>query len=644
MTPKQTAEKILAAALADMGAQHREGQDRMCRSIATAIEERRHLIVQAGTGTGKSLGYLAPLVADARQGRRAIISTATIALQRQLMDKDIPVILRAAASNGGSAPAVALLKGWSNYVCVRRLGAGEESEDDTLFAAAEQAEPATSPLGREILAIREWAAQSLDGDRDNLPSDVSDRAWAHASISARECPGDSCPFAAECFPRRARKRAQEADIVVTNHALLGVDAMGTSRILGSYDTVVVDEAHELADRVRQAVTASVWGAHVSALAVRVRQATKQPVDDLAEAGDALAQALDRAPVGLLETLPSDVATSLSAIAHACARLISDIPQGKEASDGDRVSRTQLGELVAAIDATLNAGSVGQAVWISEGADDRRYLNAAPIDIGGHLANGLLPERSAIFTSATLALGGSFQPVAAQLGLPLADAGWDGIDVGSPFSYAKQGISYVAAHLPVPTRSGLSAEAAEELLALATASGGGMLGLFSSRRAVSEAAEALRESGLTVLVQGEGPLPALVERFRQERDSCLLGTLSLWQGVDVPGPSCRLVVIDRVPFPRPDDPLIEARCQAAKARNANPFMEVSLTHAALRLAQGAGRLIRSHDDHGVVAILDSRVETKRYGGFLQRTLPPMWPTRDRQVVLAALKRLSIGLTS
>ena len=256
-----------------------------------------------------------------------------------------------------------------------------------------------------------------------------------------------------------------------------------------------------------------------------------------------------------------------------------------------------------------------------------------------MADRLLADRAAVLTSATLALGGSFEPMARALGLTLTADQWDGVDVGTPFDYARQGILYTPTHLPRPGR-GISEAALDEVLALTEASGGGMLGLFSSRRAAEEAAEVLRgATGLTVYAQGEDQLPSLVEAFAADENACLVGTLSLWQGVDVPGRTCRLVVIDRIPFPRPDDPVAQARSEAVAAAGGNGFMSVSATHAALLLAQGAGRLIRRADDRGVVAVLDPRLRTARYGAFLARSMPALWPTRERDVVLGALARLA-----
>jgi ATP-dependent DNA helicase DinG len=302
-------------------------------------------------------------------------------------------------------------------------------------------------------------------------------------------------------------------------------------------------------------------------------------------------------------------------------------------------------------------------WVekSDLGNGRRALVVAPLSVAGTLATNLYDERTVVATSATLTLGGRFDTVARSLGLPApapvpagrpgagltADAppvsgdGWTSLDVGSPFDYPRQGILYVAAHLPRPAASGLPDAAGEELLKLIEALGGRTLGLFSSRRAATQAAELLRaRTTLPVLLQGEESLPILVRKFREQRESCLFGVMSLWQGVDVPGDACQLVVIDRLPFPRPDEPLAAARAAAVDATGGSGFASVSVPIAAIRLAQGVGRLIRSTGDKGVVAVLDSRLETARgYGAFLRKSLPPFWYTTRPEVAVGALQRLA-----
>ena len=344
--------------------------------------------------------------------------------------------------------------------------------------------------------------------------------------------------------------------------------------------------------------------------------------------------------------PSSVSAICAAAAFGAQESVVEtagLGHGPVDAGGAALARTAVSDLVDVVE-RMTSDSVAQhrdVAWVERprmGTEPPR-LTLAPIDVAGPVADALFDERVAVLTSATLALGGGFEPMARDLGLTLAEAPWEGVDVGTPFDYARQGILYTPVHLPRPGR-GISEAALDEVLALTEASRGGMLGLFSSRRAAEEAAGVLRgATDLTVYAQGEDQLPALVEAFAADEDSCLVGTLSLWQGVDVPGRTCRLVIIDRIPFPRPDDPVAQARSEAVATAGGNGFMSVAATHAALLLAQGAGRLIRRAEDRGVVAVLDPRLRTARYGAFLARSMPPLWPTRDRDVVLGALGRLA-----
>jgi ATP-dependent DNA helicase DinG len=290
---------------------------------------------------------------------------------------------------------------------------------------------------------------------------------------------------------------------------------------------------------------------------------------------------------------------------------------------------------------LAAHSPYDVTWVTHDMRRGASIKVAPLAVGGLLREALFGNRTVVMTSATLELGGSFDAVARQVGLTGDDAPeWLGLDVGSPFDYATQGILYVARKLPPPGRDGASPASMDELAALVTAAGGRTLGLFSSMRAAQAAADEMRSRlDLPVLCQGEDRTAALVQEFAADPATCLFGTLSLWQGVDVPGESCQLVVIDRIPFPRPDDPLMSARAQAVSDAGGNGFMAVSAAHAALMLAQGSGRLIRRAADRGVVAVLDSRLATARYGEFLRSSLPPFWFTTDHDVAVGALRRLS-----
>ena len=649
---EERALEALDGAVGRLGGGPRRGQREMTRRVARAIASGTHLLAQAGTGTGKSLAYLVPAMIHAvDDGERAVVSTATLALQRQILTRDAPLAADAVEALTGRRPVVALLKGWQNYLCRHRVAGGYPDDDDALFAASD-AVPRTGAagLGEQVVRLREWAGRTATGDRDDLVPGVSDRAWAQASVSRAECLGPACPFHDDCFPASAREAAARADVVVTNHAMLGVVVAGNPGVLPEHDLLVVDEAHALADRVRSQGAASLSAAAVARVAATARKHASAVVSDLEAAGQGLQAALAALPDGRLSAGPPPaLAEALAALDGAARGVLTGVRQAAGAKGGGAdaggaaLARTAVSDLVDVVE-RMTSDSVAQhrdVAWVERprmGTEPPR-LTLAPIDVAGPVADALFDERVAVLTSATLALGGGFEPMARDLGLTLAEAPWEGVDVGTPFDYARQGILYTPVHLPRPGR-GISEAALDEVLALTEASRGGMLGLFSSRRAAEEAAGVLRgATDLTVYAQGEDQLPALVEAFAADEDSCLVGTLSLWQGVDVPGRTCRLVIIDRIPFPRPDDPVAQARSEAVAAAGGNGFMSVAATHAALLLAQGAGRLIRRAEDRGVVAVLDPRLRTARYGSFLARSMPPLWPTRDRDVVLGALGRLA-----
>ena len=653
----------LDAAVRSLGGSPRQGQTTMAQEVAQSLADGTHLLVQAGTGTGKSLGYLVPAMVHAVQaGHRVVVSTATLALQRQILTKDAPLAADAVEQVTGTRPEVALLKGWQNYLCRHRLDGGypQDEDESALFGVGDAiAQPAAGhgsdvSLGEQVVRLRQWAARTDTGDRDDLVPGVSQRAWAQVSVSRAECLGQSCPLKSECFPELARAAASRADLVVTNHAMLGVVVAGNPGVLPDHRVLIVDEAHELADRIRSQGTIALSAAAVARTAATARKHASVLVSELESAGQTLQLALAELPDGRLEaTLPTALHDALVLLAGAARQVASDVrdqartlgrDRSSEAAGGLAVARTAVGDLVDALD-RMTSDSVAQGrdvAWIERprmGAEPPRLL-LAPIEVAGSVAGHLLDGRAGVMTSATLALGDSFEPMARSLGLTLAEQPWRGLDVGSPFDYPHQGILYVAAHLPRPG-AGISEAALDEMLALVEASEGGMLGLFSSRRAAQEAAEVLRgATDLPVYAQGDDQLPTLVRAFAGDEAACLVGTLSLWQGVDVPGRTCRLVVIDRIPFPRPDDPVAQARTDAVVAAGGNGFMSVSATHAALLLAQGAGRLIRRSQDRGVVAVLDSRLRTARYGGFVTRSMPALWPTTKPDVVRAALRRLAI----
>ncbi|GAA3888362.1 ATP-dependent DNA helicase [Saccharothrix violaceirubra] len=658
---------LLAVAVEAVGGAERTGQVEMARAVERAIHTGEHLAVQAGTGTGKSLAYLVPALRHAiAEESTVVISTATIALQRQLVDRDLPRLAKALKQVLGREPRFAILKGRRNYLCMHRLhsGAPEEPEEAGLFDPF-----AVSRMGREVKRLHEWSSDTETGDRDELVPGVTEQAWKQVSVTARECLGVAkCPIGVDCFAERARAEAGRADVVVTNHAMLAVDALEGYQVLPDHDVVVIDEAHDLVDRITSVATEELSGTLVSTAARRCGRLIDQDVADrLAEAGDGLAMLLEDMPAGRLDALPKALAGALAATrdaAHACISSLG--PERKEDVDGAtsrKLARSLLDDVHDCAVRMLEAFDEDHdVVWVSGDFADRGRapsLRVAPLGVGGLLGERLFGKRTTILTSATLTLGGTFDTLARQWGLPatstavatqgmatakeapsdLTPVRWTGLDVGSPFEHGSSGILYVARHLPAPGRDGLPPAYLDELEGLVNAAGGRTLGLFSSMRAAKAAAEALRSRlEYPVLCQGDDSTGQLVKRFAEDTRTCLFGTLSLWQGVDVPGPALQLVVMDRIPFPRPDDPLASARQKAVESRGGNGFLTVAATHAALLLAQGAGRLLRSMSDKGVVAILDPRLATARYGGFLRASLPPFWTTYDPEIVRAALKRL------
>jgi ATP-dependent DNA helicase DinG len=653
--------ELLAVAVSGIGGTERPGQSLMAQSVWASMKSRTHLAVQAGTGTGKSLAYLVPafqLAAD-RCGP-VIVSTATIALQRQLVDRDLPRLSETLREPLGHAPSFAIFKGRGNYICKHKLK--NAPEDDAEAALISRANATGGTLGAHVKRLHEWAEQTATGDRDELVPGVPDTAWRQASVNARECIGaGKCGFGSKCFSEKARKSAADADIVVTNHALLAIDALGEG-ILPEHTVVIVDEAHELVDRVTSVASGEL---SVIGVEIAVRRAGKLAPDAdvarLTDAGAALGPLLAPMPANRLDVLDSVLSDALGGLRDAaagCALAARKQAEAEGGLDATRQAAVQLA-LVALDDIAATADRIvtsfeldveerEEVVWIDRAEDNApggvagaSALRVAPLEVAEELAQHLFGERTVILTSATLTLGGSFVPLAKRWGLDVDSQGheWDGIDVGSPFAHGKSGILYVAKHLPPPGRDKLADDYLQELWELIQAAGGRTLGLFSSMRAARQATTALRDSlKFPLLCQGDDSTGQLVKQFAEDEPTCLFGTLSLWQGVDVPGPSLRLVVIDRIPFPRPDDPLSSARTRAAEARGGNGFMEVSAAHAALLLAQGAGRLLRSMDDRGVVAVLDPRLVTKRYGDFLRASLPPFWQTTDPEVVRSALRRL------
>lgn len=666
-------EELLATAVSGFGGADRPGQRRMANAVESALGSGRHLAVQAGTGTGKSLAYLVPAFRHAQETDTCVIvSTATLALQRQLIERDLPRLADALEPVMERRPTFAIMKGRSNYLCMNKIAQAqlepelEAAAEDAAAASGHTAEQAASEtparsgnpqpitwLGKQIATLHNWAQETETGDRDDLDTSVSDAAWRHVSVSSQECLGASrCPHGVECFAELARQEAREVDVVVTNHAMLAIDAISEIDTLPEHDCVIIDEAHELDARITSATTAELSPRSLTLAANRAGPLGAEGKDsrlkDLAEQWRITTEDL---PDGRWTELDQAADSELSAIAELLSSLratLKDAPEGEATNEPETAAeRNNLRNHLATLEETVHRiqevfdtddpAAQDDVVWLDRNERYGDTLQVAPLSVADLLRDRLFGENTVVLTSATLTLGGRFDAMGAQWGLPKGK--WDSLDAGTPFNPAKSGILYAPKHLPQPGRDGLAPETLEEMRELIMAAGGRTLGLFSSKRAAVQAADELRPKlPFPVYVQGEDSIGALVEKFAAKEHSVLFGTLTLWQGVDVPGKACSLVLMDRIPFPRPDNPLLQARSEAAQAAGRNGFMEVSATHAALLMAQGAGRLLRSVTDRGVVAVLDNRVVTKRYGQFLLSSLPPFWRTQDKNTVLGALKRL------
>ena len=658
----------LDAAVDAIGGSPRDGQIEMAEAVANALSDRHHLLVQAGTGTGKSLAYLVPALVH---GKKVLVATATLALQRQLVERDLPKIKAALDKELKRDISFAIYKGVGNYICLQKMN--NAPNDPEAQAVLE-----VSSLEADAKRLRAWAqSANATGDRDDAP-DVDRRVWSANSVSGRECMGaDECPSGSKCFAALAKAKAQTADIVVTNHTLLAIEIVDSHPILPERDAIVLDEAHEFMDRTTQAVTEEITAARLSRAANMARKHMPGKAGDaLFKASEKFAKALgeyaddikaDPTRAGRLDKLPTQLEAPLRAVKEAVAAVTALISADSQIIDPNSMAerarvKGALNEITQTATKLLKPGHT-HVLWF-EPTYSTLYL--APLAVSDVLRGNLLTQTPVIATSATLTVGKSFDAIAKNIGFVIGgkneaedDAEEDEenlkkngsmdpanlqiLDVGSPFDFANQGMLYLPKDLPEPGRDGPSKEALTELGELIQAAGGRTLALFSSWRGVEAADEHLRdvlaELKLPIITQRRGDsVGPLVDKFAKDEKSILLGTISLWQGIDVPGPACTLVAIDRIPFPRPDEPVLSARAAEADAAGGSGFMQISLPRAALLLAQGTGRLIRSLDDRGVVAILDSRIVNKRYGSILLNSMPPFWRTSDGAVIKEALRRL------
>jgi len=646
------------------GGEDRPGQAAMAQAVWRAIDEGRHLVVQAGTGTGKSLAYLLPAVLS---GRRVVVATATKALQDQLATKDLPFL---AAQLGDARPfTFSVVKGRSNYVCRQRVlevgGVPEPGEDPVVGIQLFDADAGDGEsvdvgrLGGQLRRLIAWAATSSTGDQAELDFEPHRRAWAALSVSARECPGAyRCPSGGVCFAEQARERAAAADVVVVNTHLYATHVASDGAVLPEHDVVVLDEAHAVEDVMTAALGVEITAGRLRGVAQASRglvdEADARAPDDVADAADRLEEALG--PLSGRRVLtagaggsrgagggPGEAGGGLDGVLElARGRLVAltgALRRADSASDDAAADdRARRGRALLAVgnleDDLATVATLGEdrVAWVeAPGAGGRALvLRVAPVAVGPLLAQRLWPTLTAVLTSATVP-----PQVEDSLGLP--PSGTDHLDVGSPFPYRTCALLYCAAHLPDPRQPDAARAVHDELHQLITAAGGRTLALFTSWRSMHAAADVLRRSlPFRVLAQGDLPKAKLLDAFATEDSACLFATMSFWQGVDVPGPSLSLVALDRLPFPRPDDPLLQARRDRAGEA---AFRTVDLPRAATLLAQGAGRLVRSSTDTGVVAVLDSRLARAGYRRALLATMPPMRRTTDREEVLAFLRAIA-----
>lgn len=651
--------QALSVAVAAIGGSERAGQVEMAEAVANALSDRHHLMVQAGTGTGKSLAYLVPALVH---GKRVLVATATLALQRQLVERDLPKIVPALEKLLGREITYGIYKGVGNYLCLQKMNAEDGDPDGEVLLEV-------SSLGKDAQRLHAWAkTPGVSGDRDDAP-DVDRRVWMANSLSGRECVGaDVCAYGSQCFAANAKAKAQLADIVVTNHTLLAIEIVDSHPILPERDAIILDEAHEFMDRTTQAVTEELTTARVQRAAAMARKLMPGKLSAaLTTAADSFDDAMtgygervryETSLQGRLSEIPSELEAPIRKVREAAAAIVQSITADEEIIDSDALAerarvKGAVNEVKTTADKVLKMGD-SHVLWYEPTFST---LHLAPLSVSHVLQENLLTKTPVIATSATLTVGKGFDAMAKTIGFDVGNdaaeefeageidpANVQMLDVGSPFDFAQQGVLYLPKHLPEPSRDGTSPQVLEELGELIDAAGGRTLALFSSWRGVEAAdihlRKVLAELPIKIITQKRGDaVGPLVERFAKDETSVLLGTMSLWQGVDVPGSACILVCIDRIPFPRPDDPVMSARAAQADASGGSGFMQVSLPRAALLLAQGTGRLIRSIDDRGVVAILDSRIMTKRYGATLLNSMPPLWRTSDKAIVRQSLERLA-----
>jgi ATP-dependent DNA helicase DinG len=615
----------------------RPGQKEMAHAVEEALHEGKHLIVQAGTGTGKTIAYLVPAIVA---GKRTVVTTATKALQDQLAHKDLPFLVQHLSEYVNRDITFAVLKGRSNYVCRQRLAElnGEtekknrKADSPTLLEVDEMSQS----VRREIDLISEWTKTTKSGDMADISWSPSDRALRAVSVGSDECPGARrCPVGGTCFSELARFKASEADIVVVNTHLYGLHVASGGQLLPEHEVLIVDEAHGLEDIMSDTVGVSIHAGNFNFFAGVVKRIIADPkvISDIVNIGTMLDEVLS--PIHnqrISAPLPLEVTAVLAEGRRIVARIL-DILRTIETKDDDSNQRklraqTLATRLADTIDVALKTDDT-YVPYIS-GTVDHPKLDIAPLDVGPVLDAGVWQKTTAILTSATVP-----SKMADRIGLPVSKTQLCNVD--SPFDYQSNAVLYCSKHLPNPNSPEFTKLMHEELFHLISAAGGRTLALFTSYRALDAAVDAMRKRlPNTILSQREYQKNQLVKLFSEDESSCLFATSGFFQGIDIPGRTLSLVTLDRIPFPRPDDPLLSARRDAIGDR---AFREIDLPRAATLLAQATGRLIRNATDRGVVAVFDPRLGNAGYRRDILGSMPPMRKSVDRQEVEEFLRLIT-----
>jgi ATP-dependent DNA helicase DinG len=653
------------------GGETRTQQVEAVTKINEAIENSSNLVIEAPTGAGKTISYMIPVLFNET---RAVISTATKTLSEQIVNIDVPFLKKALKQVMPALPVnVALLKGRDNYFCLAKAEDNSRlsSQASTLFGDDTFADKGGKGSGKggsavqakriagEIKNVTDWANTTKTGDRSEAPP-VSDQVWKQFSSNTAECPGKQvCPFGEQCFAEFAREKARKANVVITNHAVVAHDLIGEeSIVLGDRDLFVFDEMHDLDNYL-----SSAWGTKLTSFMLKdayrsfnqLKDLDSKITEEFEQLGKKFNGVCETVPEGNIEGKPEVLSVFVSRLYGLCGRAVK-VATVIAKDDSENAGQRKVASVVVRKASALMHScelilddSPNTVRWVTL-EEDKNAVNAAPLRVGPKLQDALeLREANMVGTSATIRVNGDFDIPVHNLALKNSSSEFETVALDTPFDYKKQAMMYIPAanSFPAPVGSDRvehTAAVQQEMIDLVGAMGGRALCLFTTTYAAKEAGKVLRKKypKLNVLIQDDAPAPQLIELFKKDETSVLVATMGMWHGLDVPGPSCSLVIIDKIPFKPMNDPLSVARQKWANESGRNGFMDVYVADATTPLTQGAGRLIRAMDDKGVVAILDTRLTTKPYGRAMLKSLPPMLIFQDKEKIVAALKRLSVSL--